>query len=547
MSQSQNTATIALQQQLTGIRHQFADTLLRSMAIIALFGVPLSMIRALNTGWLPLYTAHLLLGVVLLLGTFYNHQLSLPFKGILLVVVFWLAGLPGTLNYGFASPGVWWLLASCLVAYVLFKARVAIILAAVTLLCLLLIAAAFITNNLAPPQSATPYLSDPATWAAYLLVNFMVLFVIIRSFISYTASLQATTQHQFRQWIEDLPVGIVVLGPDLQSYYANHAATEMFGAHQHAHPIAYVAGTNTPYPMAEMPAMRALRGETCQIEELEIESAGQRRYVQAWGRPTYNSEGQLTFGIAVYEDISARKQLDLLKNQFVSTVSHELRTPLTAIHGALGLVLGNALGQPEPKIRAMLEIAEQNSQRLIRLINDILDMQKVEAGKMAFHFTRLQLAPWLSNAVKQLEGYAVQHQVRFELAPVPDDLWLSADPNRLMQVLANLLSNAAKFSPADATVQIRVETYADFARIAIEDHGPGIEDEFKAVIFRPFSQSDTSDVRRFGGTGLGLSISKSIVEHHGGVLWFESTLGKGSTFYIDLHRKDSPAKPHLSE
>lgn len=534
MSKSQNTATLALQQQLASIRHQFADTLLRSMAIVAIFGIPLSIIRAFNTGWLPLYTAHLLLGLVLLLSTLYNKQLSLPFKGMLLVLVFWLAGLPGTLNYGYASPGVWWLLASCLVAYVLFKARVALILAGFTLLCLLAVAAGFISNSLTPPHSATPYLSDPATWAAYLLVNFMVLFVIIRSFISYTASLQATTQHQFRQWIEDLPVGIVVLGPDLKSYYANHAATEMFGAQQQAHPIAFVAGTNTPYPMADMPAMRALRGETCQIEELEIESAGQRRYVQAWGRPTYNSEGHLTFGIAVYEDISARKQLDLLKNQFVSTVSHELRTPLTAIHGALGLVLGNALGTPEPKIRAMLEIAEQNSQRLIRLINDILDMQKVEAGQMAFHFSRIQLAPWLSQAIKQLEGYAVQHQVTFELAPVADDLWLSADPNRLMQVLANLLSNAAKFSPADATVHIRAQRHADFVRIAIEDHGSGIDEDFKAVIFRPFSQSDTSDIRRFGGTGLGLSISKSIVEHHGGALWFESTLGQGSTFYIDL-------------
>ena len=136
MSKSQNTATLALQQQLAAIRHQFADTLLRSMAIVALFGIPLSIIRAFNTGWLPLYTAHLLLGLVLLLSTFYNKQLSLPFKGMLLVLVFWLAGLPGTLNYGYASPGVWWLLASCLVAYVLFKARVALILAGFTLLCL---------------------------------------------------------------------------------------------------------------------------------------------------------------------------------------------------------------------------------------------------------------------------------------------------------------------------------------------------------------------------------------------------------------------------
>jgi signal transduction histidine kinase len=136
--------------------------------------------------------------------------------------------------------------------------------------------------------------------------------------------------------------------------------------------------------------------------------------------------------------------------------------------------------------------------------------------------------------VEQMAGYAEQHQVTLELGAVPDDLWLWADSNRLMQVLANLLSNAAKFSFANSVVRIQVQQLNELVRIAIIDQGQGIDEEFKAFIFRPFSQSDTSDVRNFGGTGLGLSISKSIVEHHGGNLSFESTLGQGSSFYIDL-------------
>lgn len=133
-----------------------------------------------------------------------------------------------------------------------------------------------------------------------------------------------------------------------------------------------------------------------------------------------------------------------------------------------------------------------------------------------------------------MASYAQQHKVSIALAPVAEDLWVWADSNRLMQVLANLLSNAAKFSFADSVVQLQVQQQDQQIRIRITDQGPGIDEAFKAVIFRPFSQSDTSDVRNFGGTGLGLSISKSIIEQHGGTLSFESTQGKGSSFYIDL-------------
>ncbi|WP_286049407.1 ATP-binding protein [Rheinheimera sp. KL1] len=126
-----------------------------------------------------------------------------------------------------------------------------------------------------------------------------------------------------------------------------------------------------------------------------------------------------------------------------------------------------------------------------------------------------------------------------ELEPVSEDLWVWADSNRLIQVLANLLSNAAKFSFADSVVQLQVQQQEQLIRITITDQGPGIDEAFKAVIFRPFSQSDTSDVRNFGGTGLGLSISKSIVERHGGTLTFDSTAGVGSSFYIDLPGSES--------
>jgi signal transduction histidine kinase len=533
LSQSQSASTTELQQQLSDIRHTFTNSLWRSFALIALIAVPLSVLRSFNTGWLAVYTVHVAVGILLLGGALVCHKLPLRLKGGLLILVFWSVGLPGALTFGFASPGVWWLVLSCLVAHVLYQAKVALFLALATFLSMIGTAFGFMSGYLSIPVGISRYVTDSASWATYIIVNCIVFFVVVRTFISYTASLQATTQHQFRQWIDDLPMGVVVLGKDQQPYYNNKAAKELLGAVPEQ-PRAFIAGTDKIYPPEQMPATRALAGETSQTEDMEIEQDGIRRHMQAWGRPGYNEHGDLTFGIAVYEDISARKQLDLLKNRFVSTVSHELRTPLTSIHGALGLILGNALGEPDPKIRAMLQLAEQNSQRLIRLINDILDMQKIEAGQMNFHFAKVQLQPLLRCAVEQMASYAEQHKVTLELDAVSDDLWLWADSNRLMQVLANLLSNAAKFSFADSIVKVQVRQLDEQIRIAIIDQGPGIDEEFKAFIFRPFSQSDTSDVRNFGGTGLGLSISKSIVEHHGGSLSFESTAGKGSSFYIDL-------------
>lgn len=533
LSQSPSASTTELHQKLSEIRHQFTNSLWRSFALIALVAVPLSILRSFNTGWLPVYSVHVAVGILLVCGAWLCHKMSLRLKGGLLILVFWAVGLPGALTFGFASPGVWWLVLSCLVAHVLYQARVALILAVATFFSMLGTAFGFMAGYLFIPVSISRYVADPASWATYIIVNCIVFFVVVRTFISYTESLQATTQHQFRQWIDDLPMGIVVLGKDQQPYYNNRAAKELLGP-KPEQPLAFMAGSNKIYPADQMPAAKALAGEISQTEDMEIERDGIRRHMQAWGRPGYNEHGKLTFGIAVYEDISARKQLDLLKNRFVSTVSHELRTPLTSIHGALGLILGNALGEPEPKIRAMLELAEQNSQRLIRLINDILDMQKIEAGQMNFHFARVQLQPLLHCAVEQMAGYAEQHQVTIELGTVPDDLWLWADNNRLMQVLANLLSNAAKFSFANTTVKVQVQQHDGQVRIAIVDQGTGIDEEFKSLIFRPFSQSDTSDVRNFGGTGLGLSISKSIIEQHGGSLSFESTTGQGSSFYIDL-------------
>ena len=232
-------------------------------------------------------------------------------------------------------------------------------------------------------------------------------------------------------------------------------------------------------------------------------------------------------------DISERKRGEQLQNEFVSTVSHELRTPLTAIAGSLGLINGGALGEVPQAMRQMLEIAQSNSQRLRHLIDDLLDMDKLVAGKMPFDLQPLDLRPLLQQVLRNNQPYAERHQVQLHLL-AGDDCRVLADAQRLEQVLANLLSNAAKFSAAGQQVELAAVPEVGWIRISVRDYGQGIAEDFKSLIFSKFAQADASDSRRQGGTGLGLAISKEIIEHMGGRIGFDSTEGQGSTFWLLL-------------
>ena len=235
----------------------------------------------------------------------------------------------------------------------------------------------------------------------------------------------------------------------------------------------------------------------------------------------------------IVRDITERKKLDRMKNEFISTVSHELRTPLTSIRGALGLIAGGAVGAIPEQAMAMIDIACNNSDRLVRLINDILDVEKIESGKMTFRIEAVDLVALLEQAIEANHAYAEQHQVDFALVERLPDVRVDADADRLTQVVTNLLSNAAKFSPAGGQIDVAVHRVKGYVRVSITDHGPGIPEEFQSRIFQKFAQADASDTRQKGGTGLGLSISKAIIERLGGSIGF-TTGAAGTTFYFNL-------------
>lgn len=244
--------------------------------------------------------------------------------------------------------------------------------------------------------------------------------------------------------------------------------------------------------------------------------------------------GKVAGTVFVGQDISDRIRVERLKSEFISTVSHELRTPLTSIAGTLGLLKGGIGGELPAKALDLVAIGHHNCNRLILLINDLLDIQKIEAGGMEFHMRPIQLGRIVRTAISHMQPFAAEHGVTFASHIEGDEALVEGDADRLEQVMANLLSNAVKFSPKGAAVTVTVRADPMRAFVAVADRGPGIPEEFRDRIFRRFAQADSSDTRRKGGTGLGLAIVQAIVKRHGGRVWYESEPGKGATFFFTL-------------
>ena len=246
--------------------------------------------------------------------------------------------------------------------------------------------------------------------------------------------------------------------------------------------------------------------------------------------------------INVQLEANLREQMrvEQIKNEFISVVSHELRTPLTAIRGALGLVNGGVIGAIPPQASDMLQIAQRNSERLIRLVNAILDIEKIEAGKLSLHLQLHALRPLLVQAIEENDHYAIEHQIYYRLN-ADYDAEVMIDRDRMLQVLNNLLSNAAKFSPTGETVTISLAVADTVVRIAVADSGPGIPANFHQRIFQKFAQADASDARQKGGTGLGLNITRALVEQMNGTISFVCPPEAGTIFVVEL-----PSQPRMA-
>ena len=260
-----------------------------------------------------------------------------------------------------------------------------------------------------------------------------------------------------------------------------------------------------------------------------------------------DSAGAIAGYVSIGYDLTETQRAENLKNEFVSVVSHELRTPLTSIRGALGLLSGGVAGELPASARQMIDIAQKNADRLVLLINDILDIEKIESGKMRFEMNEVPLASLLENALESNRGYAQTLGVHLELEPLAlalQNATVAGDEARLQQVMSNLISNACKWTPTGTTVKLRAQLSAhaasENARVCIEvqDAGPGVPSEFESRLFERFAQADGSATREKGGTGLGLAVTQAIVEKHGGCVGYrapDAASGRvGATFYFEL-------------
>lgn len=233
-----------------------------------------------------------------------------------------------------------------------------------------------------------------------------------------------------------------------------------------------------------------------------------------------------------------------VKSRFLATVSHELRTPLTSIIGSLELIRNEKLGPLPDTVKPAIGIAAKNGHRLAALIEDLLDMQKIEAGEMKFHFNPIDANALVCEAVESTAGFASKLGIQVSTNLCGDDCVIKGDRGRLIQVLSNLLSNALKFSDEGGAVSVKVEAKGSRVRISVRDQGTGIPDGARDRVFGKFSQVDSSNIRKVGGTGLGLNISKQIVQRHNAVIDYVSELGVGSTFFVEFDRLKDENSPN---
>jgi PAS domain S-box-containing protein len=370
--------------------------------------------------------------------------------------------------------------------------------------------------------------------------------------VTFDITARKRADEQFRLAIEAAPTGMLLMNARGIISLVNAQIEKLFGFQRTellGQPIEILIPgrflTNVQeYSKGAFITPAARAGDLCGLRR-----NGSEVPIEIGLNPLLTSDGE--FVLCSIVDLSQRLEIDRIRNEFVSTVSHELRTPLTSIRGSLGLLQSGTMGVLSPQAAAMVTIAYTNSGRLVRIINDILDIGTIEAGKLTLQMGVVPLAELLQQAIEGNAGFAEKCEVRYVLAAVSASEKVMADPDRLMQVVSNLLSNAAKFSPPGADVQIRVRPGSTTVRIEVEDAGAGISEAFRPHVFAKFAQADASATRRFQGSGLGLSIARMLMEAMGGSIGFESAVNEGTVFYIELPRIDAaPAMlrtGHLSE
>ncbi|WP_106638615.1 GAF domain-containing sensor histidine kinase [Allosphingosinicella vermicomposti] len=337
--------------------------------------------------------------------------------------------------------------------------------------------------------------------------------------------------------VENVRQGVALFDSDLRLNLCNDAFVELFD-----YPPGFVKPGDYAFELMKYVAERGDLGDGDPdaivqgfVQSILSTDSRKLEIVRVNGRHLDICRNTIRGGrfIMTVSDVTEERQLAQMKDDFVATVSHELRTPLTAIGGSIGLLAGGAGGELPPKAKHLADLAKKNSERLVTLVNDLLDIEKLESGRAEFQFETVELHALLRAVCEQNTPYADHFHVTLTL-DAEDGLCVQADPGRLTQAMTNLISNAVKFSPAGGEVRICLERKDDQARISVADQGPGVPDSFRPRLFKRFAQADSSSQRGQPGTGLGLAITKNLIEQQGGTVHLDTGPTRGATFHVDL-------------
>ncbi|MEC4812823.1 MAG: PAS domain-containing protein [Scytonema sp. PMC 1069.18] len=348
------------------------------------------------------------------------------------------------------------------------------------------------------------------------------------------------SEAQFRSLCEFAPIGIFKADAQGRNIYSNPRCQAICGCtfekglgdwKDFVHP------DDIQMMMAEWNASIAAKQEY--YSEVRFVNSHQNiRFCRVKSAPLLSDTEELIGHVGIVEDITEKRAIEEMKNEFISIVSHELRTPLASIRGSLGLLAAGTLDDQPEMVKQMLDIAVSDTDRLVRLVNDILDLERLEANNIILDKRWCDTSDLMEKSVEALQPLAAQNSVMLSI--IPTSLQVMADPDRIVQTLINLISNAIKFSPSTSTITLIAEDLSDSILFKVQDQGRGIPDDKLEAIFGRFQQVYVDDFRQKGGTGLGLAICRSIIHQHGGRIWVESVLGKGSVFYFTLPKSVHP-------
>ncbi|HEY9826996.1 MAG TPA: ATP-binding protein [Stenomitos sp.] len=361
------------------------------------------------------------------------------------------------------------------------------------------------------------------------------------------------SEEQLRLITNALPVLISYIDHQQRYRFNNRAYEDWLGkspAEMEGCPLKAIWGEEC-YQRMEAAVEKALSGQVVTYENEITLKDGSPRSVSVTYIPHLDSRKRTKGFFELTSDISDRKAIERMKDEFIAVVSHELRTPLTSLHSALKILSAGQLGELSKNGKQMLAIADDNTERLVRLVNNVLDLQRIEAGGLSMSKQHCNASELMVQATEAMQAMADQQHIALQVQPSDIPLW--ADPDYILQALTNLLSNAIKFSPPNSTVQLSVgyrqrgdrqptrqrsrqklPPHPPEVLFQVRDQGQGIPLDQLESIFERFHQVDSSDSRKKGGTGLGLTICRKIIEQHGGSIWAESQLGQGSTFCFTL-------------